>query len=49
MNGKKGSVNLEAFLAGTADGVSAVDSDGVIVAWNAAAERILGHRANEVV
>ncbi len=49
MNGKNGSVNLEAFLAGTADGVSAVDSDGVIVAWNAAAERILGHRANEVV
>ena len=49
MDGKNGTVNLEAFLAGTADGASAVDSNGVIVAWNAAAERILGHRANETV
>lgn len=42
-------MNLEAFLTGTADGAFAVDSNGVIVTWNAAAERILGHRANEAV
>lgn len=42
-------VSLDALLAGTADGASAVDRNGVIVGWNSAAERILGHRADEVV
>ncbi|OFW13996.1 MAG: hypothetical protein A3F70_13330 [Acidobacteria bacterium RIFCSPLOWO2_12_FULL_67_14] len=42
-------VGLDALLAGTADGASAVDRNGVIVGWNAAAERILGHRVDQVV
>lgn len=49
MNHSSSAVNLEAFLAGTADGASAVDGNGVIVAWNTAAERILGRRADEAV
>lgn len=42
-------VSLDAFLAGTADGASAIDGTGVIVAWNAGAERIFGRRADETV
>lgn len=49
MSANNDTVNLEAFLAGTADGAAAVDANGVIVGWNAAAERILGHRASEAV
>jgi len=40
---------LEAALAGAADGAFAVDADGRVVLWNDAAERILGHRARDVV
>src|SRR3990170_3612460 len=47
MSEKNGSVNLEAFLAGTADGASVVDPNGVIIGWNAAAEKILGHKADD--
>ena len=49
MSEKNGSVNLEAFLAGTADGASVVDPNGVIIGWNAAAEKILGHKADDAV
>jgi PAS domain S-box-containing protein len=38
-----------AVLAQTADGVYAVDQAQRIVFWNAAAERILGYRADEVM
>lgn len=38
-----------AVLAQTADGVYAVDQRQRIVFWNAAAERLLGYRAEEVV
>jgi len=36
-------------LAQTADGVYALDQMQLIVFWNAAAERILGYRAEEVI
>lgn len=49
MNGQDARLSLEAFLAGTADGVSAVDSNGVIVGWNAAAEKLLGQKADEAI
>jgi PAS domain S-box-containing protein len=41
--------NVLAVLAQTADGVYAVDQRQRIVFWNAAAERILGYRAEEVI
>jgi PAS domain S-box-containing protein len=40
---------LLAVLSRTADGVYAVDREQRIVFWNAAAERLLGHRADEVM
>ena len=49
MTGKNGIVDLESFLAGTADGVCAIGSEGIILAWNASAERILGYPAREAV
>jgi PAS domain S-box-containing protein len=38
-----------AMLSQTADGVYAVDHEQQIVFWNAAAERILGYPANDVI
>jgi PAS domain S-box-containing protein len=38
-----------ATLAQTADGVYALDQRQRIVFWNAAAERILGYHAEEVI
>jgi len=49
MTATNGSVNLEAFLAGTADGACAIGPEGVILAWNAAAEKILGYTADEAI
>jgi PAS domain S-box-containing protein len=40
---------LLAMLAHTADGVYALDQTQRIVFWNAAAERLLGYRAEEVI
>lgn len=41
--------NVLAVLAQTADGVYALDQTQRIVFWNAAAERMLGYRAEEVL
>ena len=38
-----------AILANVADGIVAVDRDGLVVAWNAAAERITGVPASEAI
>jgi PAS domain S-box-containing protein len=42
-------MELNGWLANTADGVCAVGTDGKIVLWNRAAEKILGHTAREVL
>jgi len=42
-------IELDQLLANTADGVCAVGSDGKIVMWNRAAEKILGYTAREVL
>lgn len=42
-------MDLDSLLANTADGVCAINSDGRIVLWNRAAEKILGHTAREVL
>src|SRR3972149_12179351 len=49
MNELDGTVSLKAFLDGTADGACAVNSEGVIDAWNAAAEKIFRCRAKKAV
>lgn len=49
MNVKNATVSLESFLAGTADGACAIAPGGVIVAWNPAAEKILGYPAHEAI
>lgn len=41
--------DLTETLAGAADGALVVGPDGRILAWNRAAERILGHRASETL
>ena len=40
---------LDEALARAGDGVCTVRSDGIIVAWNQAAEKILGYKAREVL
>jgi PAS domain S-box-containing protein len=47
--GQEGEMDLDALLAGTADGACAVGGDGKIALWNRSAEKILGHAAREVV
>lgn len=42
-------MDLERFFAHTADGVVATNSEGKIVLWNRAAEKILGYSTQEVV
>lgn len=42
-------MDLDGLLSNTADGVCAVGSDGKIVVWNRAAERILGYTPREVL
>jgi PAS domain S-box-containing protein len=42
-------MELNGWLANTADGVCAVGTDGKIVLWNRAAEKILGHTPREVL
>jgi PAS domain S-box-containing protein len=42
-------LDLAEALAGAADGALVVGPDGRILAWNRAAERILGHRASETL
>ena len=42
-------MNFSQLFGNTGDGVYAVDSDGIIRYWNAAAEKILGHSAQKVV
>jgi PAS domain S-box-containing protein len=49
MDHENGSVDLETFLAGTADGACAIGLDGVIVSWNAAAQKILGYEPHETI
>jgi PAS domain S-box-containing protein len=49
----KGSVaaskRLAAVVRGSSDAIYTIDLDGCISSWNAAAERIFGHSANEIV
>jgi PAS domain S-box-containing protein len=45
----EGTMDLDALLTTTADGVCAVGLDGRIVFWNRSAERLLGYTAREVV
>jgi diguanylate cyclase (GGDEF)-like protein/PAS domain S-box-containing protein len=40
---------LEAMMANVADGMMVLDADGTIRSWNAAAERLFGYSAAEVV
>src|SRR5882672_10667764 len=40
---------LEAMMANVADGMMMLDADGTIRSWNAAAERLFGYPAGEVV
>jgi len=40
---------LEAMMANVADGMMMLDADGTIRSWNAAAERLFGYSADEVV
>jgi PAS domain S-box-containing protein len=47
--GQEGEMDLDALLAGTADGACAVGGDGKSALWNRSAEKILGHAAREVV
>lgn len=42
-------MDLNGLLTNTADGVCAVTSDGKIVLWNRAAEKVLGYSAREVI
>ncbi|HEU5192875.1 MAG TPA: PAS and helix-turn-helix domain-containing protein [Methylomirabilota bacterium] len=42
-------LDLTGALAGAADGAIVVGREGRILAWNRAAERILGYRAGEVI
>ncbi len=42
-------IGLDQALARAGDGVFVIGSDGRIIAWNRAAEKILGHAAREVV
>jgi PAS domain S-box-containing protein len=42
-------MELNGLLTNTADGVCAVTSDGKIVLWNRAAEKVLGYSAREVI
>lgn len=42
-------MDLSDVLAGAADGAFVIGPDGGILAWNRAAERILGHRATEIL
>jgi PAS domain S-box-containing protein len=42
-------VDLNGLLTNTADGVCAVNSDGKIVLWNRAADKILGYSAKKVI
>ena len=46
--GREG-LDLTEALAGAADGALVIGPDGSILAWNRAAERILGHRATETL
>ncbi len=49
MSARNGSISLESIQEGTGDGACAVASDGLIIAWNAAAEQILGYRAEDAL
>ena len=49
MNVKNGSISLETLQEGTGDGACAVGPEGVILAWNSAAEAILGYTAEEAI
>jgi len=40
---------LVSVLSHTADGMVAIDTDGCILGWNAAAEGLFGHQAHDVV
>ena len=42
-------MNLDEVVAASADGAFVIDSDGKVVMWNLAAEKILGHTAREVM
>ena len=42
-------MNFDQLFGNTGDGVYAVDSNGIVQFWNAAAEKILGYSAREVV
>ncbi len=42
-------VRLEAILEGSRDAIWSWNTDGIIVGWNAAAEKLLGYQADEIV
>ena len=46
---REGARPLDQALARTGDGAFVITSDGRIVLWNRAAEKILGHTAREAV
>lgn len=46
---RRADMDLSDVLAGAADGAFVIGPDGGILAWNRAAERILGHRATEIL
>ncbi|WP_168219497.1 PAS domain S-box protein [Limnoglobus roseus] len=41
--------NLAAIIASSQDGISVFAADGTVTAWNPAAERIYGYRADEMI
>ena len=46
-NGGEGTQNLNAIVSAAADAIVTADSDGVIVTWNPAAERMFGYSEDE--
>ncbi len=42
-------LRLEAILEGSRDSIWSWNTDGIVVWWNAAAEKLLGYAANEIV
>ena len=49
MNARVGIDEFAALLDAAVDGIVVIDADGVIVTFNAAAERLFGYRAADVV
>ena len=42
-------IRLEAILEGSRDAIWSWNTDGIIVRWNAAAEKLLGYAPEEIV